>query len=322
MPDESPSRIECASRERSTQGLRPVARAAAPKGGASGARPERSERALSNSPEPGRPGRSEGAGSEPRAGTHPLLRTLAASIRAHRQALGWTRQVLATRSGLSLRFLAEVESGQANLSVLKLADLAQALRVPLASLLAGAPSWTEERTPAPVVALVGLRGAGKSTIGPLLAQRLDVPFIELDTLVQEASGLATAELFELHGEGAYRRAEREALERVVQDGKPCVVAASGGVVTDARCLGLLRERTLMVWLRARPDQYIPRLEAQGDRRPMANRPNALAQLHGLLRARAPLYGQARITFDTSEAGPSACAEQLAAQIRRLAAPPA
>jgi XRE family aerobic/anaerobic benzoate catabolism transcriptional regulator len=247
---------------------------------------------------------------------HPLLASLGAAVRARRQVLGWTRQVLANQSGLSLRFLAEVEAGQTNVSVLKLADLAEALKVPLQSLLAGADGRPAEQGRAHVVALVGLRGAGKSTLGPLLATHLNVPFVELDALVQEATGLALAELFELHGETFYRRAEREALERVVQSGKPRVVAASGGMVTDPQSLSLLRERTLMVWLRARPEQYIPRLEAQGDRRPMANRPNALAQLQGLLRARNPLYRQAHITFDTSVEGPEAGAEQLAAEIRR------
>lgn len=248
---------------------------------------------------------------------HPLLTNLGATVRSRRQALGWTRQVLAEQSGMSLRFLAEVEAGQTNVSVLKLADLAQALRVPLPSLLAGTGGRTAEPDRARVVALVGLRGAGKSTIGRLLAARLDMPFVELDALVQEGTGLALAELFELHGESFYRRAEREALERVVQSGKPRVVAASGGIVTDPLSLGLLRERTLMVWLKARPEQYIPRLEAQGDRRPMANRPNALTQLQGLLRARTPLYRQARIAFDTSVQGPEACAEQLASEVRRV-----
>jgi len=249
---------------------------------------------------------------------HPLLVSLGATVRARRQALGWTRQTLAKHSGLSLRFLAEVESGQANVSVLKLADLAQALRVPLPSLLNGSEGSALRGEAPQVISLVGLRGAGKSTIGPLLAERLGVPFVELDALIQESSGLALAELFELHGESYYRRAEREALERVVQGGKACVLAASGGIVTDSQALGLLRERTLMVWLKAKPEQYIPRLEAQGDQRPMANRPNALAQLQGLLRARTAFYRQARLTVDTSLEGPEVCADKLAGDIRRVA----
>lgn len=248
---------------------------------------------------------------------HPLLASLGNAVRSRRQALGWTRQALADQSGLSLRFLAEVESGQANVSILKLADLAQALSVPLASLLEGREGPGESGLGLQVISLVGLRGAGKSTIGPMLAQRLNRPFIELDALVQEGTGLALAELFELHGEQFYRKAEREALERVIQSGKPSVVAASGGIVTDPQALNLLRERTLMVWLKARPEQYIPRLEAQGDRRPMANRPNALAQLQSLMRARTPLYKQARITFDTSTEGAETAAEQLAEQIRTM-----
>lgn len=274
---------------------------------------------MSDRPSPEHPLRDAARKDSATAEAHPLLASLGATVRARRQALGWTRQVLADQSGLSLRFLAEVESGQSNVSVLKLADLAQALKVPLPSLLSGAGGRADEKGRAPVVALVGLRGAGKSTLGPLLAARLDMPFVELDALVQEGTGLALAELFELHGESFYRRAERDALERVIQSGKPRILAASGGIVSDPQSLSLLRERTLMVWLRARPEQYIPRLEAQGDRRPMANRPNALAQLQGLLRARTPLWRQARIVFDTSVEGPVACADQLAVEIRRAIA---
>lgn len=250
---------------------------------------------------------------------HPLLASLGAAVRARRLALGLTRQTLATQAGLSLRFLAEVESGQANVSVMKLADLAQALNVPLPSLLSTEGSAPTTSAHPPVIALVGLRGAGKSTIGPLLASRLGIPFLELDALIQEGTGLALPELFELHGESFYRRAERDALERVVEAAKPCVVAASGGIVTDPQALGLLRERTLMVWLRARPEQYIPRLEAQGDRRPMANRPNAMSQLQALLRARTPYYRQARIALDTSLQTPEACVERLTGDIQQLTA---
>jgi XRE family transcriptional regulator, aerobic/anaerobic benzoate catabolism transcriptional regulator len=255
----------------------------------------------------------------PADGPHPLLATLGAAVRTRRQALGWTRLALAQQSGLSLRFLAEVESGQANVSVLKLADLAQALRVPLQSLLTeGQPASSAADRPR-VIALVGLRGAGKSTLGPLLEARLGMPFVELDTLIQESTGMALPELFELHGEDYYRRAEREALERVVQAGAPCLVAVSGGIVTDPGSLALLRERTLMVWVRARPEQYMRRAEAQGDRRPMANRPNAMAELHALLRARTPLYRQARITLDTSTDSVEASAQKLAAEIQQLSA---
>jgi XRE family aerobic/anaerobic benzoate catabolism transcriptional regulator len=240
-------------------------------------------------------------------------------VRARRQALSLTRQALANQAGLSLRFLAEVESGQANVSVLKLADLAQALSVSLPSLLSGDSSPAARAPHPPVIALVGLRGAGKSTIGPLLARNLGLPFVELDTLIQESTGLALAELFELHGESFYRRAEREALERLVQSSKACVVAVSGGIVTHPQALELLRERTLMVWLKARPEQHIPRLEAQGDRRPMANRPNAQAQLQSLLRARTPFYRQARLSLDTSFDTPEVCADKLLTEIQRLTA---
>jgi len=265
----------------------------------------------------------------PATSRHPLLSSLGDAVRARRKGLGLTRQALAEQAGLSLRFLAEVEAGQANVSVIKLADLAQALQVPLPSLLSGAKgaATAPPALATPVIALVGLRGAGKSTLGPLLARRLGRPFVELDALIQERAGLALAELFELHGESYYRQAEREALERVVEAGAPCLVAVSGGIVTDPRALRLLRERTLMVWLKARPEQHMRRVEAQGDRRPVAqwqqraDRPNAMAQLEGLLRARTPYYRQARLVLDTSADTPEASAERLAEEVRRAEGPP-
>ena len=157
-----------------------------------------------------------------------LLAGLGTRIRQARSAARWTLKDLAARSGLSQRFLVQLEGGKANISVRNLSALAAAFGTTPAALLAE-PS---ERPELPVVALLGLRGAGKSAIGKRLARRLRVPFVELDRQIEEAAGLSLSEIFALHGEDYYRRLERDALQRLLGDARPLVVAAGGGVVTS------------------------------------------------------------------------------------------
>jgi XRE family aerobic/anaerobic benzoate catabolism transcriptional regulator len=221
-----------------------------------------------------------------------LLHVLARRVRARRAELGWTRAALAERSGLSIRFLARIEGGDGNVSLLRLAGLAGALGTTPGDLIGPA----EERTP--IVALVGMRGAGKSTIGPLLAASLGRPFIEMDARIREAAGLPLDQLFELHGERFYRRIERETLERILGNGAGAVVAAAGGIVNEPQTWDLLLRRTTVVWLKARPEDHWDRVVAQGDRRPMADSPDALAELRSMLAARERLYAQAHVVVDT------------------------
>jgi XRE family aerobic/anaerobic benzoate catabolism transcriptional regulator len=155
-----------------------------------------------------------------------------------------------------------------------------------------------------VVALLGLRGAGKSTVGRRLARRLRVPFVELDRKVEEAAGLALAEIFALHGEDYYRRLEKETLTRLLDGGRPLVLACGGGLVTARDTYALLRRRALTVWLRAQPEDHWNRVVQQGDRRPMSH-PQAMGELRRLLRARDPLYAEAAHTVDTSKLTPEA-----------------
>jgi XRE family aerobic/anaerobic benzoate catabolism transcriptional regulator len=164
------------------------------------------------------------------------------------------------------------------------------------------------------LALVGMRGAGKSTLGPLVAEKLGWPFIEMDDLIGDASGLTLDQLFELHGEPYYRRLEHETLRRVLAREGPVVLAAAGGVVNEPSSWELLRQRTTVVWLRARPEDHWDRVVAQGDRRPMADNPAAKKELRTLLAAREKIYAQARIVVDTTDAAP----ERLAERIVRLA----
>jgi XRE family aerobic/anaerobic benzoate catabolism transcriptional regulator len=229
-----------------------------------------------------------------------LLGGLGRRVRTLRGRLGYTLNELAARAGLSPRFLVQVEAGQANISVRKLAGLASALGLTPAALLA--PTDTESARP--VIALLGLRGAGKTTIGRRLARRLRVPFVELDRQVEQAAGMSLAEIFALHGEEYYRRLERETLERVLDEagGRRLVLAAGGGLVTSRETYALLRRRALTVWLRADPEDHWNRVVQQGDRRPIADHPEAMAELRRLLAARQPLYAEADGSVDTSRLG--------------------
>jgi XRE family transcriptional regulator, aerobic/anaerobic benzoate catabolism transcriptional regulator len=223
-----------------------------------------------------------------------LLAGLGRRARAHRIARGWTLRDVAERSGVSARFLVQLESGRGNISVRRLADVAQALQTTPADLL------TDTDAPAPdVIALLGLRGAGKTTVGRRLARRRRVPFVELDRRIEEAADLSLGELFSLHGEDYYRRIEREVLQEVLAEGRPMVLATGGGVVASPDTFAMLRRSAVTIWLRATPENHWNRVVGQGDRRPMADHPQAMADLRGLLAAREPLYSMADHVVDTS-----------------------
>jgi XRE family aerobic/anaerobic benzoate catabolism transcriptional regulator len=174
--------------------------------------------------------------------------------------------------------------------VRKLASLAGALGTTPAELLSGPGG---ERT-LPVIALLGLRGAGKTTIGRRLARRLHVPFVELDRRVEEAAGLTLDEIFALHGEDYYRRLERETLDRVLREARPLGPGHRRRDRDQRDTFAVLRQRALTIWLRADPEDHWNRVVQQGDRRPMADHPEAMAELRRLLAARRPLYAEAAL----------------------------
>jgi len=223
-----------------------------------------------------------------------ILELVGRRVRSARAERRWTIRELAERSGVSVRFLVQLESGHGNISVKRLADLARAFDVPTAELLSD--HYPEARR---VVALLGLRGAGKTTIGKKLARRLHVRFMELDRQIEKAADMSLAELFSLYGEDYYRRLERETLAEVLKDKRPMVLATGGGIVESTETYALLKKSAATVWLRAEPEDHWNRVVSQGDRRPMADHPQAMADLRALLEARRPLYATADYTIDTS-----------------------
>ncbi|MFO0588049.1 MAG: shikimate kinase [Polyangiaceae bacterium] len=235
-----------------------------------------------------------------------LLLRVGTRVRALRKERAWSRKELAARAGLSERFLALVEDGTGNPSLRSLVDIAEALNTTPTALLEPGSR---------IVALLGLRGAGKSTVGCALAQKLHADFIELDGRIEEAAGLSLAEIWELHGEGYYRGLERELLANILADGRPAVIATGGGIVAEPATWEMLRRSALTIWLRATPQEHWDRVIAQGDHRPMANDPLAMARLESLLHEREAQYREARFTVDTSGADVKTVVARVEAIVR-------
>jgi len=270
-------------------------------------------------------------------------------VRKARAQRGMTRKILARDSGVSERHLAELESGRGNFSVVRLREVASALDVSVASLVDDGPDphpafqlaeaylrtlGTEQILEAQAllrrhfeasnqvgregrIALIGLRGAGKSTLGKLLAQKRRVPFVELDKEIESASGLSLGEIFELYGQGGFRRFERQALETVLEREQRFVMATSGSIVSEADTYGRVLTACFTVWLRATPGEHMQRVIAQGDLRPMADNGQAMADLEQILANREGMYGRADLAIETSGQGVKATLGELA---RRLPSP--
>lgn len=268
--------------------------------------------------------RRAGAGEE---ASH-LLR-LAERLREARAERAMTRSALARHSGVSLRFLAQLEAGRGNPSLTVLRRVAGALDLPLESLVSESPRPVNQAlilrllgrlTPEQLVlarrllaerfaatntrqeariALIGLRGAGKSTLGHRLARHLGVPFIELDREVEREYGATIGGILHLHGQTGYRRYERQCLLRVLERHPRCVIETGGGLATDPETFEMLLASTRVVWIRAAPEEHMKRVIAQGDLRPMAKSKEAMADLRAILQAREPYYGQAHLQLTTS-----------------------
>jgi XRE family aerobic/anaerobic benzoate catabolism transcriptional regulator len=263
---------------------------------------------------------------------NPFLVALGERVRALRSRRGMTRKAVALAADVSERHLANLEYGVGNASILVLLQVAQALQCSLAELTGdvttSSPEWLLIRelldgqsettlrrvrvavgellgtggTPAarsPRVALIGLRGGGKSTLGKRLAEDLGFPFIELSGEIEKFAGCTVAEIQALYGQNAYRRYERRALEETIQIYSECVIAVPGGLVSDPATFNQLLSHCTTVWLRATPEDHMKRVVAQGDLRPMAASKEAMEDLKGILAGRSAFYSKADFSLDTS-----------------------
>ena len=274
--------------------------------------------------------------AEAAVGRDPFLVALGERVRMLRARKGLTRKALSQGADVSERHLANLELGVGNASILVLRQVAQALSCSLAELIGdettaspewlllrdllagrseaelqraraalqplfgGAPRGTADR--ARRIALIGLRGAGKSTLGQMLADGMDVPFVELNREIERVAGCSLSEIHNLYGPSAYRRYERRALEEAIELHPDAVIATPGGIVSDPATFGLLLARCFTVWLQASPEEHMRRVVAQGDLRPMAGHAGnqeAMDDLRRILAGRAAFYGKADLSFDTS-----------------------
>jgi XRE family aerobic/anaerobic benzoate catabolism transcriptional regulator len=237
-----------------------------------------------------------------------FLRGLGKRVRVARERRGWTVLELAEASGVSRRHITESEAGRANLSVAKLFALARALGVAPGELVDVATRAPER------LALVGLRGAGKSTLGRRLALELETPLVELDKRIEELAGMSIGAVFELHGSLGFRRLEAEALEQVLAEGERVVIAAGGSIVSAPETFERLLATCRTVWLSASAEDHYSRVMAQGDERPMRGRPRAMDELRRLLTEREPQYRRCAIHVDTSKSDLDACVRTILAQL--------
>jgi XRE family aerobic/anaerobic benzoate catabolism transcriptional regulator len=281
-----------------------------------------------------------------------FLAAIGGEVRRNRAKRGMTRRQLAQASETSERYLAQIESGAGNPSVSVLRAIAGALDLPATALLPetrkrpaalGAiidllAQVPESQLPAlgkeiearvarlenadrgRRIALVGLRGAGKSTLGRMLAKHLGWPFIELDRMVEEAYGASIPDLIEMSGTATFRRHERGALERVIAANEAAIITTAGGIVADPETYSLLLRRAHTIWIKARPEDHISRVMAQGDFRPMAQNRGAMADLVAILEARRADYARAEAEVDTSGDGVEQSFAKLLQAVTKMLGP--
>jgi XRE family transcriptional regulator, aerobic/anaerobic benzoate catabolism transcriptional regulator len=273
--------------------------------------------------------------TEPRRGEQPqeeaYLRVVGERVRMARNRRGMTRKILSQSSGVSERYLADLERGAGNASLLVLRQISDAMGISISDLVSDKPerpidltlalNQLERLAPAELaearrlladrfrsptrkaptgrIALIGLRGAGKTSIGTRLAEQRGVPFIELDREIERAAGMELSEIFSMAGQATFRRLEIKCLETVVQRYDQAVIATGGSLVTEPAAFELLLSTCFVVWLKATPESHMTRVVAQGDLRPMADNPRAMDDLKEILSSRAGLYAKADAEIDTT-----------------------
>ena len=269
-----------------------------------------------------------------------LLAVLGDRVRALRAHRGMTRKVLARDSGVSERYLAQLEQGLGNISVVLLSRVAAALRIEPSDLLRSRGRQTAEEIliadllrelspdnhkaflqmlteqfSVPVesrqrIALVGLRGAGKTTQGKRLAEQLECPFVQLSREIEELAGMSTSEIFALSGATGFRRLEEKALMQALKHYDRCVLETPGSIVMEPSLLSTLLTTCFVVWLHAQPEEYMRRLIAEGDVRPMENQVDAMADLRRILVERNDNFAQAHASLDTNDRSVEDCVTEL------------
>src|SRR5215831_9817817 len=279
-----------------------------------------------------------------------FLAELGRRVRHMRALRGMSRKVLSRVSGISERYIAQLESGQGNVSIKLLRRVAAAMGVRVEDLIvddaapqdwpiirdllraaspaqvaqarailsgtAPAPAAGRAAPPADRVALIGLRGAGKSTLGRIAAERLGWSFVELNREIERANGLSVAEILALYGQEGLRRREQAMLRELIAREGPMIVATGGGIVAEPLTFDLLLASFVTVWLKAAPEEHMARVRQQGDLRPMADDRDAMAELRAILLSREPLYARASITVDTTGLDVETAAKHLVAAITR------
>jgi XRE family transcriptional regulator, aerobic/anaerobic benzoate catabolism transcriptional regulator len=274
-----------------------------------------------------------------------FLEQLGQRVRTMRALRGMSRKVLAKVSGISERYIAQLESGKGNVSIVLLRRVSNAMGAHLEDLIPAAdpaPDWPVIRdllrkaTPAQIaqakdalaghgasphraafagIALIGLRGAGKSTLGKLLAKKIGWTFVELNKEIEAQNGLSVAEIIALYGQEGFRRMEQSALNQLLARNELMVLATGGGIVSEPLTFDLILSSFYTVWLKAEPEEHMGRVRKQGDLRPMADDRSAMAELRNILVSREPLYARASAIVDTAGLSVDAAAARLIGTVR-------
>ncbi|GLH78705.1 shikimate kinase [Bradyrhizobium sp. SSBR45G] len=278
-----------------------------------------------------------------------FLDQLGQRVRRMRGLAGMSRKVLAEVSGISERYIAQLESGKGNVSIVLLRRIANAINAPLDDIIPGgepSPDWPVIRdllkkaspsqiaqvkdllaggSSAPLrrafsgIALIGLRGAGKSTLGRMLAERIGWSFVELNKEIERQNGLSVAEIIALYGQEGFRRMEQAALVQLLARKEPMVLATGGGIVSEPVTFDLILTSFYTIWLKAEPEEHMARVRGQGDLRPMADDRSAMAELRNILASREPLYARANAVVDTAGLTVDAAAARLGEAVKPVIA---